>query len=44
VAYRAKYDVSGTFDEGDVVLEPVGAGEFVTSVPHSGRQNVLVNK
>jgi hypothetical protein len=32
VKYRAKYDVSGTFDEGDVILEPVRAGEYVTSV------------
>jgi hypothetical protein len=32
ISYRARYDVSGTGYEGDVVLEPVGAGEFVTSV------------
>jgi hypothetical protein len=31
-SYRAKYDVSGTCEEGDVILEPVRAGEFVTSV------------
>jgi hypothetical protein len=32
IKYRAAYDVSGTFEEGDVVLEPVRAGEYVTSV------------
>jgi hypothetical protein len=32
ISYRAKYDVSGTGDEGDVVIELVGEGEFVTSV------------
>jgi hypothetical protein len=33
--FRALYDVSGTFDENDVVLEPVEAGEYVTCVPSS---------
>jgi hypothetical protein len=32
ISYRAKYDVSGTVDEGEVVVEPVGEGEFLTSV------------
>jgi hypothetical protein len=32
ISYRAKYDVSGTGNEGDVVVEHVVEGEFVTSV------------
>jgi hypothetical protein len=31
-SYRARYDVSGIFEEGDVIFDPVEAGEFVTSV------------
>jgi hypothetical protein len=31
--FRVKYDVSGDFDEDDVVFEPVVADEYVTSVP-----------
>jgi hypothetical protein len=30
--FRERYDVSGNFDEETVVLEPVGAGEHVTSI------------
>jgi hypothetical protein len=33
--YRGLYDVSGTFDENDVILEPVEEGEYVTGVPSS---------
>jgi hypothetical protein len=33
--FRALYDVSGTFNESDVILEPVEAGEYVTCVPSS---------
>jgi hypothetical protein len=32
ILYRAKYDLSGTGNEGDVVAEPVGKGEYVTTV------------
>jgi hypothetical protein len=34
--FREKFDVSGDFEEDDVVLEPVGEGEYVTGVPSSG--------
>ncbi|KAK2389717.1 hypothetical protein QL285_063290 [Trifolium repens] len=34
--FREKFDVSGDFEEDDVVLEPVGEGEYVTDVPSSG--------
>jgi hypothetical protein len=30
--FRTKYDLSGSGDEGDVVAESVGEGEFVTTV------------
>jgi hypothetical protein len=30
--FRESYDVSGNFNEGDIILELVGAGEYVTSV------------
>jgi hypothetical protein len=33
--YRGLYDVSRTFDENDVILEPVEGGEDVTGVPSS---------
>ncbi|WJX33912.1 hypothetical protein P8452_22076 [Trifolium repens] len=33
--YREKFDVSGTFDEKDVILEPVEEGEYVLGVPRS---------
>jgi hypothetical protein len=30
--YREKYDLSGSGDENDVVAEPVGEGEYVTTI------------
>jgi hypothetical protein len=33
--YRKRFDVSGTFDEKDVILEPVEEGEYVLGVPRS---------
>ncbi|KAK2391053.1 hypothetical protein QL285_064547 [Trifolium repens] len=33
--FRELYDVSGTFNEDDVVLESVNEGEYVTGVPRS---------
>jgi hypothetical protein len=33
--YRGKFDVSGTFNENDVILEPVEEGEYVLGVPRS---------
>ncbi|KAK2455241.1 hypothetical protein QL285_002715 [Trifolium repens] len=33
--FREKFDVSGTFDEDDVVLEPVEGGEPMLGVPRS---------
>jgi hypothetical protein len=33
--FREKFDVSGTFDEHDVILEPVERGEHVLGVPRS---------
>ncbi|WJX62421.1 hypothetical protein P8452_47420 [Trifolium repens] len=33
--FRELYDVSGTFNEADVVLESVNEGEYVTGVPRS---------
>jgi hypothetical protein len=33
--FIALYDVSGTFNESDVILEPVEEGEYVTCVPSS---------
>jgi hypothetical protein len=32
ISFRVKYDVFGTGNEGDVMVEPVGEGEFVTTV------------
>jgi hypothetical protein len=34
-AFRKKFDVSGTFNEEDVVLEPVEEDEYVVDVPRS---------
>ncbi|WJX12327.1 hypothetical protein P8452_02841 [Trifolium repens] len=33
--YRERFDVSGTFNEDDVILEPVEEGEYVLGVPRS---------
>ncbi|KAK2443354.1 hypothetical protein QL285_014466 [Trifolium repens] len=33
--YREKFDVSGTVNENDVILEPVEEGEYVLGVPRS---------
>ncbi|KAK2449129.1 hypothetical protein QL285_008355 [Trifolium repens] len=35
VEFREKFDVSGTFDEKDVILEPVEEGQYVLGVPRS---------
>jgi hypothetical protein len=34
-AYREKFDVSGTFNEKDIIFEPVEEGEYVLDVPRS---------
>jgi hypothetical protein len=34
-AYRKKFDISGTFNEMDVVFEPVEEGEYVVEAPRS---------
>ncbi|WJX66031.1 hypothetical protein P8452_50626 [Trifolium repens] len=34
-AYRKKFDISGTFNEKDVVFEPVEEGEYVVEAPRS---------